>query len=197
MEVRRERDEVEGIIQGRDSGCCNLLFVGRYWESKGGPTALAVAQELHARGVRVQLDVVGCSMPGAVPEFVKVHGFVSKKSPEGRAKIDSLFRQSHFLIVPTRFEAYGLVFVEASSYGLPSLATEIGGVTTIVRNDANGRRFALDASAKEYADYVQKLMNDRQAYVALSRSSFGEYEQRLNWKTFGNTVRDLVHDALN
>jgi glycosyltransferase involved in cell wall biosynthesis len=196
MEVQRGRGEVESIIQGRERGRCNLLFLGRYWESKGGPTAFAVAQELHARGVKVQLDVAGCSPPGPVPDYVKVHGFVSKKNPEGRAKIDALFRQSHFLIVPTRFEAYGLVFVEASSYGLPSLATEIGGVTTIVRNDANGRRFALDESPKAYADYVQKLLNHPESYRALSHSAFGEYEQRLNWKTFGYRVRELVHDAL-
>ena len=197
MEVPRQRADIEKIIAAREPGKCNLLFIGRYWEAKGGPVALAVAEELHRRGVPVQLDVVGCAPTTEVPEFVKVHGFVSKKSVEGHSKLERLFREAHFLIVPTRFEAYGLVFVEASSYGLPSLGTEIGGVTTIIRNGANGRRFDLAAPAAQYADYMQNLLGDSTAYEALSRSSFLEYEQRLNWKTFGDAVRDLVRASLN
>lgn len=197
MDVPRERADVEKIIQAREPGRCKLLFVGRYWEAKGGPVALAVAEELHRRGVAVSLEVVGCTPPGPVPDFVKVHGFVSKKSAEGQGLLDQLFRQSHFLIVPTRFEAYGLVFVEASSYGLPSLATDIGGVATIVRNGGNGQRFALPAPAAQYADYVQHLLMNRSEYETLSRSSFHEYEHRLNWKTFGQTVRELVRATLN
>lgn len=197
MEVPRQRADIEKIIAAREPGKCNLLFIGRYWEAKGGPVALAVAEELHRRGVLVQLDVVGCAPTTEVPEFVKVHGFVSKKSVEGYSKLERLFREAHFLIVPTRFEAYGLVFVEASSYGLPSLGTEIGGVTTIIRNGANGRRFDLAAPAAQYADYMQNLLGDSTAYEALSRSSFLEYEQRLNWKTFGDAVRDLVRASLN
>ena len=197
LEVTRQRPDIEKIIAGRMPGRCNLLFIGRYWEAKGGPVALAVATELHRRGVQVHLDVVGCTPPGPIPEYVKVHGFVSKKTAEGHSFLDQLFRQSHFLIVPTRFEAYGLVFVEASSYGLPSLATDIGGVTTIVRNGSNGQRFALSAPPAQYADYVQDLLKNPAAYEALSRSSFEEYEQRLNWKKFGMAVHDLVRAALN
>jgi glycosyltransferase involved in cell wall biosynthesis len=197
MEVHRQPSDVEKLISDRQPGRCNLLFAGRYWDSKGGPVALAVAEELHKRGIRVQLDVAGCTPPGKTPDFVKVHGFISKKTAEGKALLESLFRRSHFLIVPTRFEAYGLVFVEASSYALPSLATDIGGVTTIVQNGKNGRRFALDASPSEYADYVQQLLNDGTAYEALSRASFREYEERLNWNTFGQKVNELVRETLN
>jgi glycosyltransferase involved in cell wall biosynthesis len=192
MEVSRQPRDIEQIVTARERGVCNLLFIGRYWESKGGPIALAVAEELHRRGTKVRLDVVGCTVPRAAPEYVRVHGFLSKKSPDTQPLLDRLFRESHFLIVPTRFEAYGLVFVEASSFGLPSLATATGGVTTIVHNGANGQLFSLNAPAREYADYIDRMMKDAPAYQALCRSSFSEYEQRLNWKTFGKTVRELI-----
>lgn len=197
MEVPRDRADIDRMIALRPSSQCNLLFAGRYWEAKGGPVALAAAAELHRRGLPVRLDVVGCLPPGTVPDYVRVHGFVSKKTAEGQAFLDQLFRESHFLIVPTRFEAYGLVFVEASSYGLPSLGTDIGGVATIIRNGANGQRFALSASGPQYADYVQNLLQNPAAYEALSRSSFQEYERRLNWKTFGASVHELVRSALH
>jgi glycosyltransferase involved in cell wall biosynthesis len=196
MEVRRAASEIERIIAAREPNACNLLFIGRYWDEKGGPIALATAEELHRRGLKVRLDVVGSKPSGAVPPFVHVHGFISKKTAEGQAKLDQLFRSSHLLIVPTRFEAYGLVYVEASSYGLPSLGTAIGGVTTIVRNDANGRTFPLDACASVYADYAQALLKTPTTYQALARSSFREYERRLSWNRWGETVRGLVEPLL-
>jgi glycosyltransferase involved in cell wall biosynthesis len=192
MEVTRKEEDVGKIIAGREVGACNLLFIGRYWEAKGGPIALEMAKELQKRGVRVRLDVVGCTVPGTVPDYVKVHGFVSKKQAAGQEFLDRLFRESNFLVVPTRFEAYGLVFVEASSYGLPSLASAVGGVTTIVRNGKNGQTFPLEACGAAYADYAQKLLGDPEAYERLSRASFREYEERLNWKTWGEKVRELV-----
>jgi glycosyltransferase involved in cell wall biosynthesis len=192
MEVPRRQADIERLIQDRGREECNLLFAGRFWEDKGGPIALAVAGELHRRGVKVRLDVVGCRPVETTPEFVRVHGFVSKKTAEGQARLDELFRAAHFLIVPTRFEAYGLVYVEASSYGVPSLASAIGGVTTIVRNGANGQTFAMGACATEYADYAHALLKNRAEYEALARSSFQEYEQRLSWKKWGESVRELV-----
>jgi glycosyltransferase involved in cell wall biosynthesis len=195
VEVNRTREDIEEIIARRETGRCNLLFVGRAWESKGGPTALAAAEELHRRGINARLEVVGCRPSGPLPSFVRVHGFVTKKSADGRALLDQLFRESHFFILPTRYEAYGLVFVEASSYGLPSLGTAVGGVTTIISRGQNGQLFDLDAPTSQYADYVQELLKDPAAYGSLCRSSFLEYEQRLSWKRFGEAVRELVSSA--
>lgn len=192
MEVPRRAASVEKLIATRERRKCNLLFVGRYWEEKGGPIAFAVAEELHRRGVNVCLDVVGGRPPGPAPDWVKVHGFISKKTEQGQAELDRLFRAAHFLIVPTRFEAYGLVYVEASSYGVPSLASATGGVTTIVRNGANGQCFPLDACASEYANYAEALLKNPTAYDALARSSFQEYEQRLSWNKWSEKVRELA-----
>ena len=197
MEVPRKVPDIEALIAARAKiPTWNLLFIGRYWESKGGPIALSAAEELHKRGVSVRLDVVGCRPPESVPDFVRVHGFISKKTAEGQKFIDGLFKESHLLIVPTRFEAYGLVFVEASSYGVPSLASAVGGVTTIVRNGANGQTFDLNAPPSDFADFAERLFKDRPAYEALCRSSFREYESRLNWTRFGETIRDLVYSAV-
>ena len=190
--VTRNAGDIDAIIRSRERGQCNLLFVGRAWEPKGGDVALAVAKELYERGVKVRFDVVGCSPPSPTPGFVRIHGFVSKKSTDGQALLDKLYRESHFFILPTRFEAYGIVFVEASSYGLPSLGTAVGGVTTIIRDGANGKLFGLLAPAVEYADYVQSLLNHPAAYEKLCRSAFCEYENRLNWRKFGEAVRSLV-----
>jgi len=174
-EVRRTPADIETIISSRERGVCNLLFVGRAWKEKGGPIALAAAEDLHRRGLKVNLHIVGCHPPAPVPKFVQVHGFVSKKSLEGLRLLDELYRQCHFLILPTRFEAYGIAFVEASSYGLPSLGSAVGGVPTIIHEGINGHLFPLDSPAASYADCAQSVLDRPAAYEQLCRSSFAEY----------------------
>ncbi|HKX62999.1 MAG TPA: glycosyltransferase family 4 protein [Verrucomicrobiae bacterium] len=192
MDVERSEAEVDSIIRGRNRQQCNLLFVGRHWENKGGPIAVAAAEELHRRGVNVRLDVVGPDLNGALPGFVRAHGFVSKNTVAGRDLLAQLYRESHFFILPTRFEAYGIVFVEAASYGLPSLASRVGGVPTIVRSGINGELFGLEDGGAGYADFIMSHWTNGAAYEALCRSAFQDYGGRLSWNCFGQTVRDLV-----
>jgi len=192
--VSSDRDEaaVHALVASREAGVCELLFVGVDWERKGGPVALEAARILHERGVKVRLHIVGVEPPGQMPDFVIRHGFVSKKTPQGAAKLANLFSQAHFLIVPSRAECFGLVFAEAGSFGLPSLAAITGGVPSVVTSGKNGMLFPLEDAGEGYADFIAGLMADPQAYEALALGSFMEFKERLNWKVAGETVVSLM-----
>ena len=189
----RNADEVEQSIQQRSAPPCRLLFLGVDWERKGGPLALEVAQNLVQRGLPTELHIAGCDPPlGSVPSHIVRHGFIDKKNPAGAAKIDALLSAAHFLLVPSRAECFGLVFLEASSVGTPSLAANVGGVSTAVRDGRNGQLFSLTAPASEYADYIMDLMADVEKYRRLARSSYAEYSENLTWKRAATEVRNLL-----
>jgi glycosyltransferase involved in cell wall biosynthesis len=116
------------------------------------------------------------------------HGFISKASVEDRVRMEALFRNAHFFILPTRAEAYGVVYCEANSFGLPAIGTKTGGVPTIIRDGRNGKTFSLEAPADEYARYVMETFNDWNGYCGLAAASFEEYTNRLNWETAGRTM---------
>jgi len=185
-------DAIEEIVAARPLDECRLLWIGVDWERKGGVLAVKVAAELNRRGIPTRLEVVGCDPPSGLPEFVRPHGFVSKNTPEGRELCERLLRESHFLILPSVAECFGVVFAEASAYGLPSLATRTGGIPSAVRDGVNGRTFPLSCGPATYADFVQQLLSEPESYRQLARSSFREYEQRLNWETAGRQVRELI-----
>jgi len=194
IECDRTIKDIDPIITDRDHNICKLLFVGVDWVRKGGDIALAVATELNARGYRTELHVVGCTPPEPTPDFVKLYGFVSKKSHAGRMLLNQLFAQSHFFILPTLADCFGVVFAEASSFGLPSLASQVGGVPTAVTDDQNGRTFPFDNMVPNMANYISSLMSDYIAYTNLCMRSFEEYESRLNWTVAGARVNQLLHE---
>ena len=47
----------------RGTDICRLLFLGVDWHRKGGDIALAVAELLNQKGIRTELDIVGCNTP--------------------------------------------------------------------------------------------------------------------------------------
>ena len=57
------------------------------------------------------------------------------------------------MFVPTRAEALGLVFLEASAFALPSIATDVGGVPEVIKSGVTGATFPLSAGPAEYAVY--------------------------------------------
>jgi glycosyltransferase involved in cell wall biosynthesis len=192
IDIDHGLDDVRGFVRHRGRDTCRLLFAGVDWQRKGGDLVLRIAADLTARGIPVELDVLGCTPPVETPDYVRVHGFVSKSSAGGDDLIRGLFEQAHFLLLPSRAETYGVVFAEASAYGLPSLATRVGGIPTVVQDRKNGQTFPLDAPASAYADYVADLFSRPADYEALALSSFAEYEARLNWGVAGRNVAALV-----
>lgn len=194
IECNRNLEDVKDIVLARPHDRCKLLFIGVDWYRKGGDIALNVAKELNDQGLKTELHVVGCEpeIGEPVPEFLASHGFLSKSHREGRDRINRLLAESHFLILPSRAECFGIVFCEASSFGVPSLATNVGGIPTAVKEGFNGKTFSIDTSVQDYCTYISYLMSDYSRYQQLALSSFGEYETRLNWNASCAKVKELL-----
>ena len=190
--------EIKELISSRSRSVCNLLFLGVEWQRKGGPRALQVTEELNKRGLRTFLHVVGGDPESNdLPEFVKIYGFISKKTLEGRMRLEQLFSQSHFLIMLSEAEAYGVVLCEANAFGVPCIASDVGGIPTIIRDEVNGKLFSLiDDDIDEICDLIFNKFNDFDSYTELAKSSFNEYEVRLNWKASGAKVKELFESVL-
>lgn len=194
IQCDRTADDVRELTARKNFGVCRLLFVGVDWLRKGGDLAVRVAQHLVNCGVPTELHIVGCNPPAGLPSFVKRHGFVSKKTVAGAALLNRLMSESHFLIVPSLAECYGVVFAEASSFGLPSVATNVGGIPAVVTDGRNGQTFPLGANPEAYAAWIAPWLATREAYAKLAVTTFEEYETRLNWSVAGRTVRTLLEE---
>jgi glycosyltransferase involved in cell wall biosynthesis len=184
--------DVDPLVDARLESPCRLLFIGVDWERKGGRIALEAARAMNAMGLRTELHVVGCVPPVPVPDWTTVHGFISKRTPEGSQRLRALLSASTFFLLPTRAECAGIVFSEASSFALPCLASDTGGVSTYVRGGENGRLLPMDADPVEYARIMVDLVASPTAYRKLAAGAHRLHESTLNWKVSGSRVRELL-----
>jgi len=193
IECSRDMEDIRNILQRKKWDKCRLLFVGVDWVRKGGDLCIYIADKLNKQGIPTQLDIVGIrKIPVELPSFAIDHGFISKSTDEGRKYLDDLFEDAHFLLVPSRSEAYGLVFCEANSFGVPAIATNVGGIPTIIKDEKNGIKFPLDANVDDYVTWITDYFTDRQKYNQLALSSFQEFEERLNWDVVSSSMNTLL-----
>jgi glycosyltransferase involved in cell wall biosynthesis len=190
--------EIAEMIRKRDQQTCRLLFVGVDWHRKGADQAVAIAAALKREGIDVHLTIIGCRPPAGVmlPDFVELVGFLDKRTKEGAERIARHFQESHFFVLPTRAEAYGMVFCEASAFALPSIAPRVGGVPSIIEDGVNGWLLPPEASPADYARLLGNQWKDRAGYEAMAAACHRTYGQRLNWDSSASRVATLLRQCV-
>jgi glycosyltransferase involved in cell wall biosynthesis len=199
FECENTQEDVERIVRARPTDRCKLLFFGVDWKRKRGDLALDIARDLNRAGLRTELTVVGDAPPlkDRVPASVRFLNPIDKTTPNGLMQLFQLLAESHFLLLPTIADASPYALPEACAFGLPCLTTDVGGIPTMIRDGLNGRMFDVRAGSEQYCTFIADLFADYARYMDLARSSFSEYESRLNWGVAGRTVKNHLVELIS
>ncbi|MDB5406171.1 MAG: glycosyltransferase, family [Rhodospirillales bacterium] len=195
--VAKPFEDVKCYIANRSTKTMNVLFIGREWRRKGLPKVIATCRWLRRHGIDVALDIVGAEgYRGELPEFARFHGMMNKSKPHHRERLEAMMAQAHFLFVPSSAENFGIVFCEAAAYGIPSIATRVGGIPSIIQDNVTGVCLPPDSSAEEFGRTMLEIFGDRRRYEAMALRSYDEYATRLNWRAFGDRCLQIMTDLL-
>lgn len=174
---------------------CRLLFLGVDWKRKGGDIAYKTLIDLNNKGINSELLVVGCIPPVEHPKM-HVIPFLDKNKPSDYQKFISIFNQTHFLIMPTRAECAGIIYGEASAFYVPSLATNTGGVSSVIENGLNGFMLDFDASAEEYSAIIEEYFLDKDRYRTFALNAHKKYKNELNWEHWATQIIKIIEKTL-
>lgn len=175
-----------------------LLFLGNDWERKGGKIAYDTFLELQRLGFTPELTICGTIPPVEINQnHIRVIDFLDKSKPEDFNKFMSIMNESHFLILPTSKECYGIVFCEASAYGLPSLSFNTGGVSGAIKEGINGYLLPLNSTYKDFANKILEISTNEGVYEKLSESSYAYYKSELDWINFSDKIINLILKSKN
>lgn len=129
-----------------DPDAIHLLFVGRLDRQKGVDILLPAFERAHRQRPDLRLHIVGGAVrdkgvPLDYPEGVNPLGWVSAD------QIDDYYRSADVLVVPSRWEGFGLVVAEALRNGTPVLCSDRGALPDLVAEGETGHVFHLDSSS--------------------------------------------------
>lgn len=171
---------------------CRLTFIGFDWTRKGGPEVVDVASRLHQAGVPVELHIVGppTNPVGETPFDVQFHGRIVKD--EELDRFLDLLSNSFTLLVLSKAEAFGVVFVEASALSVPSIAYDVGGVGNALLDGRTGRLLHPDTGLDEVASHIERMWRERPAYDVFRAQVGQHYDRDLSWERWRKVVSERI-----
>ena len=158
---------------------------------------IAVAEELRRRGWNATLNYVGpFNRDAERSDVVKWWGRLKLADPEDRETHKGILNRSHWMLLPSIAEAFGIAPCESAHFGRPSVVSDVGGLPTVIQNGKTGAVVPLNGSAAEYADAVLKYSEDENTYRAMSEAAIERAHSTLSWSAWGRRVRTLIEQAV-
>ncbi len=102
--------------------------------------------------------------------------------------------KSDVLLLPTIAECYGMVFCEAAAYGMPVVATNTGGISSIVVEGETGLLIDDPTDSQAFANSIHEIINNFDNYNLYSNNAFERYHSHLNWDAWAKKIIELMYD---
>ena len=174
-----------------------IIFVGRLHERKGIDKLLESFSEVVTKEPEAVLKIVGSGedevrlkrmakqlkLPKKNVQFL---GFVPEKA------LPEVYSSSSIFVLPSYYEGFGIVLIEAMSAGLPLVSVRTGGATEVIEDGKNG--YLVDY--KNMAKALLKLIRDKKLRRKFGKISRKKVEKKYDWKKIAGDVIQVYDDLI-
>jgi D-inositol-3-phosphate glycosyltransferase len=186
-----------------------ILFVGRIEPLKGVDTLIQAMSCLELKETRgpVHLAIIGGD-PAASPEQMTAEMarlqkmcddlgldqsvvFLGKRDQD---KLPYYYSAAEVVVMPSHYESFGMVALEAMACGTPVVASEVGGLAYLVRDGETG--FTIPAEEPEtLCEKLSWLLNDPDLHAKMSGQA-AEYAQDYAWENIATQIVEVYKDLV-
>jgi D-inositol-3-phosphate glycosyltransferase len=205
------KDEALEFI-GTPARQCMLLYVGRVEPLKGIDTLFEAMAILKKEGF-LDLSPLCLAIIGGDPQVSREEmssemerlqklqeslGIDDLITFLGRRAQDTLqyyYSAAEIVVVPSHYESFGMVALEAMACGTPVIASETGGLAFLVKNGETGFHVPA-ADPQALAEKVKELMMDEVLRARLGKQA-AQYAKEFSWSIIVDQILDLYASVLS
>jgi len=182
-------------IPDRSSGPPTILFVGRQFQRKGGDVLLSAFRLVREQVRDAELVIVGPTECPTREPGVTWLGFLSSDDPVQRERLATAYRAAHVFCLPTRFEPFGIVFLEAMHWGLPCVGTSTGAVPEMIADGRSGYTVPADDPVI-LADRLCQLLRDRSLASRMGQEGHHRAVTYFTWPAVVARMTAVLHQVV-
>ena len=164
---RRKRDALENF-----SGKFVFLFLGRFEKQKNLPLLVRSFQKVSAKHPKAVLFLVG-----AVGEKKKIIKLIAEFNLADRVimkdwtdDIGSYYNRADAYVLSSNYEGWGRVIIEAASYSLPIIMTDVGCAGEVIRDNESGLTVPIGNQIK-LEEAMIKIIEDKNLREKLGKNA--------------------------
>jgi D-inositol-3-phosphate glycosyltransferase len=187
-----------------------LLFVGRMEWRKGIGTLIHAAGLLKNDIPNLKVIVVGGKIYGRqknmddfneyqrLAQTVKNLGLENVINFVGCAdhnRLPFFYSAADVFVVPSYYEPFGLVALESMACRTPVVASEVGGLTSIIENNVNGLLFRPRNPAI-LKEKILQLYNSRDVAELMARNAEKMVKNAYSWQAITKKISDIYEELI-
>lgn len=134
----------------------SLLYVGNLEKRRDLTDILFVIKELYQK-VPISFVIIGDGVERVrLKKWIEKLGLYKEVTLLGKIPNNELvkyYQQAHFFILPSKYEIYGMVILEAMSCGCPVISTRTAGALDIIKHKENGLLYSTKDELKRFIEY--------------------------------------------
>ena len=188
-----------------------ILFVGRIEPLKGVDTLIRAISTLRLNDVSnrhpVHLAIIGGD-PNASPEEMNAEMvrlqqlshdlcmdrmivFLGKR---GQDTLPYYYSSAEVLVMPSHYESFGMVALEAMACGTPVVASQVGGLAFLVQDGVTGYSVP-DQDPEALADRLVKILGDASIRTKMGQQA-EEYARQYSWPIITSQIIKLYEEVI-
>lgn len=184
-----------------------LLFVGRIEPLKGIDTLIQAIAIMRKMGVFVCLSVIGGEPNPSVEtentEMVRLKemceqaglsDLVTFLGKRGQDTLPYYYSAVEAVVVPSHYESFGMVALEAMACGAPVVASQVGGLAYLVKDGETGFTVPVD-DPQALAERLALLINDQSLRQRLGRQA-AQAAREYAWENIADRIINVYQDLL-
>lgn len=184
-----------------------LLFVGRIEPLKGLDTLIKALAIMRVRGVYVCLTVIGGEQQNevitpnsemariqAICEEANISDLVTFLGKKGQNTLPYYYSAAEAVVVPSYYESFGMVALEAMACGVPVVASHVGGLAFLVQDGITGFTVPVD-DPQALADRLTILVEDPDLREKMGRQA-AAFAYEYGWERIARRVIALYEEVL-
>lgn len=176
-----------------------VLFVGRLVVEKGVHVLLEavpkVLQKVDAKFViagdgYMKSEVVKRVVESGLEDRVCVTGYLDTNV------IRSLFLAADVCVIPSLYEPFGIVALEAMAAGCPVVASDTGGLSETIEHEKTGIK-VYPNNPDSLAWGIIRVLESKDLVERLKKNMRGEVERGYRWSTIAQAAKDVYEQTLD
>jgi glycosyltransferase involved in cell wall biosynthesis len=174
-------------VEGKSYGRPRALFVGRPFEPKGGRILLEAWRLVRGQLPEAELVIAG-PRRDPVPRGEPGVRFLGRI---GRAELGRQYSQASVFVLPSMFDAWGHVFIEAMGHGLPCIGTDCCAMPEIIEDAVTGL-LVPRGEPEPLADALLSLLADPARAARMGRAGHARALDRFRWSQVAERVTERL-----
>ena len=184
-----------------------IMYIGRFDRRKGIETLVrAVRNSKLFDSANIKLIVAGGSRPGQSDgrERKRIENIVDELGMRhvtffpGRLSQEDLqvyYAAADVCVVPSHYEPFGLVAIEAMASGTPVVASDVGGLQFTVVPEETGL-LAPPKDVQAFSNAIDRILSDSQWRDKLGQAGRKRVETKFSWDGVATQLSELYTEIL-